>query len=683
MGLAVLLVGATRDAKAWSRFRTGTTPYKWMRIARSAIHRLQWRYSTPNKMQAQGHPSVQTKFQLQLPFGAERSDLSLPPEVLQAVEVLAHTEGEERGAVFTRSEVVDFILDLVGYTPDRPLFELRLLEPSFGLGDFLFPSVDRLLDSVSSRGLEPTVELLKGAMLAVELHKPSFIGTRQRLALHLIEKGVAPEVAEILAEDWLVQGDFLLTDLRGAFTHIIGNPPYLRQESIPGVLLETYRQRFATLFDRADLYIPFFEHCLTHLAPGGVLGFICTDRWMRNKYGGPLRQLVADSFHLRAMVDMVGTPAFHEEVTTYPAITVIAREPGTVTRVARRPTVEPTALRLLATDLQAETLPVGSEIEEFEGVVKDSEPWLLASSTELSLVRRLEREFPTIQDAGCKISIGVASGADKIYVAPDEALPVERERKLPLVMTKDINPQGELNWQEKWILNPYEPDGSLCDIEKYPAFKAYVEKHREKIAARNTAKNNPKNWYKTIDPIHPQLTKRPKLLIPDMKMDAVIAYDEGRYYPHHNLYYIVSDAWDLLALRAVLMSGIARIFVSAYSTKMRGGTLRFQAQFLRRIRIPRWSDIDLVTRNALCEAARDGNRSEILNIVARLYNMDDQEAEILLQGSGANFEDSTPPQSSGASPKLETRQGKRTKQSGVEHIAVAAAQNASASTVAR
>ncbi len=58
--------------------------------------------------------------------------------------------------------------------------------------------------------------------------------------------------------------------------------------------------------------------------------------------------------------------------------------------------------------------------------------------------------------------------------------------------------------------------------------------------------------------------------------------------PHHNLYYVISNTWDLRALQAVLLSGIAKFFVSTYSTKMRGGSLRFQAQYLRHICIPQW-----------------------------------------------------------------------------------------------
>ena len=64
----------------------------------------------------------------------------------RAVERLASESGiEERGAIYTKRQVVEFILDLVGYTADRPLTEFRLLEPSFGEGDFILPAVGRLL----------------------------------------------------------------------------------------------------------------------------------------------------------------------------------------------------------------------------------------------------------------------------------------------------------------------------------------------------------------------------------------------------------------------------------------------------------------------------------------------------------------------------------------------------------
>ena len=39
--------------------------------------------------------------------------------------------GETRGAVYTKQEVVDFILDLSGYRYDAPLWQFRFMEPSY------------------------------------------------------------------------------------------------------------------------------------------------------------------------------------------------------------------------------------------------------------------------------------------------------------------------------------------------------------------------------------------------------------------------------------------------------------------------------------------------------------------------------------------------------------------------
>ena len=137
------------------------------------------------------------------------------------------------------------------------------------------------------------------------------------------------------------------------FTHVIGNPPYVRQELIPDVLMAEYRRRYATIYDRADIYVPFIEQSLSLLAEGGRVGFICADRWIKNRYGGPLRRLVAEKYHLKYFVDMVDTEAFLSDVIAYPAIVVITREkPGSI-RIAARPHVEAETLRDLAKAMAA------------------------------------------------------------------------------------------------------------------------------------------------------------------------------------------------------------------------------------------------------------------------------------------------------------------------------------------
>jgi hypothetical protein len=567
-----------------------------------------------------------------LPTTADRQP-SLPTlcPVASAVAGLAEAGIEERGAVFTRREVVDFILDLSGYTADQPLHRRRLLEPSFGDGDFLIPVLERLLAAWKAevgRRLDPVCDLA-GVIRAVELHRTTFATTRRKVITILKDSGIDDVAATSLADAWLIQGDFLLTTLPGPFDFIVGNPPYVRQELIPEALMAEYRARYTTIFDRADLYIPFIERSLTLLGTGGYLGFICADRWMKNRYGGPLRQLVADQFHLKTYVDMVETPAFMSDVIAYPAITIMARERGKVTRVAHRPSINAEHLTALSRVLCGAELVTGqTRVRELIGVAAGAEPWLLEASDQTAIVRRLEGKFPTLEEAGCRVGIGVATGADKVFIGPYDALDVETDRKLPLVMTRDLQ-DGTVFWCGLGVINPFSGDGGLVDLRRYPRLRQYLQAHKDQIAKRHIAQKVPANWYRTIDRIYPELTNRPKLLIPDIKGEAHIVYEDGKLYPHHNLYFITSDHWNLKALQAVLRSGIARLFVATYSTRMRGGYLRFQAQYLRRIRLPHWHQVPEAVKQELIAAVERKDIASCNRAVFRLYGLTRSEREVL------------------------------------------------------
>lgn len=553
--------------------------------------------------------------------------------VTDAVNILAGGSGvEERGAIFTRPEVVDFILDVVGYSPYSPLYQLSLLEPSSGGGDFLLPAISRLLSACeAARVRGEMVPKLDNCIRAVELHADSFEKTRAKVVEMLQANDIKRVEAKRLADQWLVQGDFLLAGLPETFDFVVGNPPYVRQELIPAALLAEYRRRYATLYDRADLYIPFIERSLRLLKQGGKLSFICADRWMKNRYGGPLRALIARGYHLQAYVDMVDTPAFQSDVIAYPAITVIERSAPGPTLVAARPQIDGDYLRQLAKALRGEAKPLPSTVHRLDAVTKDDEPWVLQFSDATDLVRRIEQDFPALEEVGCKVGIGVATGADGVYVGKLEELDVEPSRKLPLVMTRDIQ-SGHVEWRGFGVINPFTDDGPLVDLAAYPRLRAYLEAHRGAIAGRHVAKKDSSRWYRTIDRITPALASRPKLLIPDIKGEAQVVYEEGRLYPHHNLYYVVSDAWELRALQAVLLSRLTRLFIATYSTKMRGGFLRFQAQYLRRIRLPRWEDVSEALRARLASAATTLDIAACDEAVFELYGLTPQEQATIREG---------------------------------------------------
>ena len=167
--------------------------------------------------------------------------------IADAVAGMATAGAEARGAVFTRREVAEFILDLAGYKVDYPLPKLRLLEPSFGGGDFLIPAIERLLKAWRTFTPAEDPMSLTGCIRAVELHTETFHATRQRIIQALAEQGIGVADAEALVEVWLVNSDFLLAPLDGPFDVVIGNPPYVRQELIPAALIAEYRARYETI----------------------------------------------------------------------------------------------------------------------------------------------------------------------------------------------------------------------------------------------------------------------------------------------------------------------------------------------------------------------------------------------------------------------------------------------------
>jgi hypothetical protein len=98
--------------------------------------------------------------------------------------------------------------------------------------------------------------------------------------------------------------------------------------------------------------------------------------------------------------------------------------------------------------------------------------------------------------------------------------------------------------------------------------------------------------------------------------------DEGICYPHHNLYYVVSDRWDLEVLGGLLLSDVTNLFVGSYCVKMRGGCYRFQAQYLRRLRVPVCSSVRPADRRALARAFRARDVEAATATAARLFGLE-------------------------------------------------------------
>lgn len=142
------------------------------------------------------------------------------------------------GQVFTPAQTVEHMLGLIRSTAGRTL------EPSAGNGAF------------SAR--------LPGCV-SIEF-----------------DERVAPEGALVM--------DFFDYPLSEQFDTIIGNPPYVRYQSIGATTRARLPQ--GVLDQRSNLYLFFILKCLAHLKPGGELIFIVPRDFMKLTSAAPLNRLL-------------------------------------------------------------------------------------------------------------------------------------------------------------------------------------------------------------------------------------------------------------------------------------------------------------------------------------------------------------------------------------------------------
>jgi methylase of polypeptide subunit release factors len=526
----------------------------------------------------------------------------------------------KHGEVYTQRWIVDMVLDLVSYTPERNLADLVITDPACGSGAFLVAIAERL--SQSCRKFDRA--LPKAGIRAFDLLERNVKASRQSIEAVLLEEGWDKSTAKEHAHSWVRQGDYLLQESHAPTDLVVGNPPYIRIEDVPTARMEMYRRKNKTMTGRSDIYVGFYEQGLKALKPEGKLGFICADRWMRNQYGRELRKLISEDYAMDSLVVMHDVDAFEDKVAAYPAVTVIRN--GTQSSAA----VVDTSKELN----QSHSVELVSWIKSSNSASREhaafragrlphwfdgSESWPMGSPGRLALLEDLSDRFPTLEETGVKVGIGVATGADSVFVTDDDGL-IESDRLLPLSMVRDAK-TGNFQWGGRYLVNPWTADGDLVDLAEYPLLHSYLNDNRQVLMGRHVARKNTDRWYRTIDKVDSSLIARQKLLFPDMRLSIHPTLETGGHYPHHNLYYMVSDSWDLEVLGGILLSRLAQTFVEAYAVRMRGGTLRFQAQYLRRIRVPHPEKVNPGTRDALIKAFRLRDVEKATQAALRAYGV--------------------------------------------------------------
>lgn len=438
-----------------------------------------------------------------------------------------------KGFVPTPDSLVNLMVSKL-FRSIPPGRESRVLDPGCGTGAFI-EGIIRWCEQRHS----PIPRLV-----GVELNPAHVTAARRKFASF-------PSV-EIRHEDFL-------TPKPATYEYVVGNPPYVPITSLSEGEKATYRTTYATAAGRFDLYLLFFEQALRHLAHGGRLVFVTPEKYLYVHTAAPLRSLLA-RFDVEE-IHLIKEDAFGSLVT-YPTITSVRNNPPRlVTRVIRR-------------DASQSLVPFPV----------DGTSWL----PHLNLRKRASAGL-TLADISSRISCGVATGADSVFVLKESEIPGELKRfAYPTVSGRELTPERSDIPSSSRMLIPYDRNGGLLSLSQIGALADFLSQpaHRERLLKRTCVSRKP--WYAFHEtPLLDEILQ-PKILckdignIPHFWIDA-----EGRIVPRHSVYYIVpKDPGRIEAIRKYLGSETAREWLMAHSHRAANGFIRLQSSILKRLPVP-------------------------------------------------------------------------------------------------
>jgi hypothetical protein len=419
----------------------------------------------------------------------------------------------------------------------------------------------------------------------------------------------------------------------GGFDAIVGNPPYIRIQTLKEwapVEVDLYRTHYRTAASgNYDLYVVFVEKALRLLNRTGRLGYILPHKFLNAKYGAALRGLIAEGRYLAGMVHF-GDGQVFAHATTYTCLVFLDKEGADEFPFLkvhdldawRRSVTDPEGVgdsppgefvvREAAAVYRARRSKSSGSVTE--GVVSakgiGTEEWNFAVGPGAGLIRRLARDFPQLGTVA-DIFVGLQTSADDVFIldhvgqtsrtlrlrsrALDSEWTLERELLHPLVSGADVSAYANLP-ERQYILFPYEfVEGKAVLIpfdaieRRFPRIAQYLLANKERLVARERGKFKGTDWHRFGRSQNLSIQNRRKVCVPRLVDRLCAAYDGDGSHFLDNVdvggvtFKPGSDGHDLRYLVALLNSSLLGWFFPHVSAPFRGGWYSANRQFLSQV----------------------------------------------------------------------------------------------------
>ena len=374
----------------------------------------------------------------------------------------------------------------------------------------------------------------------------------------------------------------------GGFDVIIGNPPYVRQETLGEEFKAYAKQNFETYAGTADLYIYFIEQAHKLLKYGGYFGMIVSNKWMRSNYGKALREFLKRESQLVEIVDFGELPVFGE-VLAYPVIIISQREKTQKQYFNYSP--------IKSLDFDSLVEEVKSSVVNLDERAIEGDIWSLTTSNSKDILDKLwQKSVPLGEFVKNHIYYGIKTGYNEAFVIPRDMRdrlvdsdPKSAEIIKPFLMGRDVH-EYRIDYYNRYLI--FTRRG--IDIKNYTAVHKFLKQFKERLTPKprdwkgenwNGRKPGPYQWYEIQDSVDYYAEfEKPKIILPSIVQKATFAYDSEGLYSNDKTTIIPTDNLYLLA---VLNSKISDYFLRQIASTKQGGYFEQKPMYISQLPIRR------------------------------------------------------------------------------------------------
>ena len=393
----------------------------------------------------------------------------------------------------------------------------------------------------------------------------------------------------------------------GGFDAVIGNPPYVRIQTLAREQVEYFNKRYQSASGNYDIYALFVEQALELLKADGIHGFILPHKFFQASYGQGLRKLIAGSNTLKEIVNFRDNQIF-EGASTYTCLLFLSKNRAASFKYAEvaKLTKPQDQLRTIldADRLTDENMKIGMVSKKQAAL----EAWNFTFEEATALIQKVKVNTVPLEEVTDRIFQGLKTSADKVYI-----LDVIKRKKNSIVI---FSPQLEKEFElesgplkplikggqmrryliedtERVVLFPYE-NGTLISKkyfqERYPACWDYLSENKKYLENREDRKMKGENWYAFGRNQALDVISQPKIITPDLAPSASYCFDdEGKYYfsggAAGGYGILAKDAINPKYLLALLNSKLLDWYHHQFSTTFRGGYFSYESRFIRQLPI--------------------------------------------------------------------------------------------------